>query len=251
MVWSSAEDIAEDITHSIRNGNLGYIKYLIEDMEIDVDYFIEGKISTVPIEFAASCGKLDIVKYLLENGADIGSTINSAAKQGHLDIVKYLVEEEEEYAHGGALICAARGGHLDIVKYLVEEEANVNYKDSYQRDTPIIAASSGGNLDVVKYLVEKGADINVVDSTGRSPLSASKKYLEIIKYLLEQGADANKVLETKDLNIISYFVEYGVTFDTEKLKKLIVDIAKFHQSCISARRMSDYKLREYLIEQLP
>jgi len=105
---------------------------------------------------------LDIVKYLVENKADLTAEDNQAlrwaSEEGHFDIVKYLVEngadpcaEESE-----ALVLAGEGGHLEIVKYLVENKADI----SSMEDLAISSASRNGELEVVKYLLENGADFS-------------------------------------------------------------------------------------------
>jgi ankyrin repeat protein len=82
-------------------------------------------------------GHLDVVKYLIEQGADIHAKNNEAlrnsAEKGDLDIVKYLVEHGaavhsiEDYA----LRYSAVKGHLEIVKYgYVQSRVGIiNYKN--------------------------------------------------------------------------------------------------------------------------
>ena len=55
-------------------------------------------------------------------------------ENGHLEIVKYLVENganiNEKNKDGDTpLICASINGHLEIVKYLCQNGDNVNEKD--------------------------------------------------------------------------------------------------------------------------
>ena len=44
-------------------------------------------------------GNLELVKYLIENGADVNAALLSSSKYGHLDIVKYLISLIYEYDH--------------------------------------------------------------------------------------------------------------------------------------------------------
>jgi len=73
-----------------------------------------------------------------------------AAKNGHLDVVKHLVENGADVHAAGdeALGWAAESGHLDVVKYLIENGADVHADDDYVLGW----ASRNGHLDVVKYL---------------------------------------------------------------------------------------------------
>ena len=49
-----------------------------------------------PFQYAAEYGHLEIVKFLLENGADLngneGAALSMASCNGHLDVVKFLIE---------------------------------------------------------------------------------------------------------------------------------------------------------------
>ena len=144
-------------------------KFINEENRVD-----EGK---TPLHYAAENGRLDVIKYLLGEGANVnhkvvvspygsnisGAPLHAAAVQGFLDIVKVLVEQ------GGAnielgnqndnkpLYLAAKHGHLNIVKYLVRKGANVNSKNSLG-NFPFHPAARRGYFDIVKYLVENGAE---------------------------------------------------------------------------------------------
>ena len=54
----------------------------------------------IPVSATASNGYLEVVRFLVEKGADVnvanntGSTlVNAATDNGHLDVVKFLVEK--------------------------------------------------------------------------------------------------------------------------------------------------------------
>ena len=66
-----------------------------------IDVNKHGRLSFTPLMLAAMNGNLDIVKILVENGAEVDMEVDSndsdtaivfAAKKGHLDIVEYLIE---------------------------------------------------------------------------------------------------------------------------------------------------------------
>jgi len=78
--------------------------------------------------------------------------LQGAANAGHADIVKLLLEQganpEWQCCDGGtALYLAAEKGHLDAVKALVEGGAKVLVSPS-----PLNAAMKGGHNDVVEFL---------------------------------------------------------------------------------------------------
>ena len=112
---------------------------------------------------------MDIVKFLVEKGADIN------------------VQDREGYT---ALIWAARYGHMDKVRYLVEREANVNVRNNFGY-TALLWAAINGEMDKVKFLVEHGADINIHNSEDNTALmrAVRRGNMDIISYLVEHGAD--------------------------------------------------------------
>ena len=76
-----------------------------------------------------------------------------AVYNGHLEVVKYLVENGaningNEYS---MLIETSDNGYLDIVKYLVENGANINANNNQA----LRLATNRNNIDVVNYLKDK------------------------------------------------------------------------------------------------
>jgi ankyrin repeat protein len=110
------------------------------------------------IRAASFNGHLEVVKYLVDNGADVNGGIESASKNGQFEILKYLVENGADVNHDGGWIIveASMNGHLEVVKYLVENGADVTLNDN----RAIKNASELGKMEVVKYLAEHGADID-------------------------------------------------------------------------------------------
>jgi len=114
------------------------------------------------LKYSAKNGLIEIVKYLVENGADIHTeddfSIILASENGHLEVVKYLVENGANiHIHNNEILRKeSKYGHLEIVKCLVENGANVNACN----DEALRWASYYGYFEIVKYLVKKGANIH-------------------------------------------------------------------------------------------
>ena len=81
-------------------------------------------------------GNLEVVTYLLENGADLEAIDSSSGSQA---------------LHGSVF-----ENQIEIVKYLISKKANINF---YNRNglMPIHLAAGCHNLDLVKVLLENGA----------------------------------------------------------------------------------------------
>ena len=121
----------------------------------DVDRLLNNKISSNDkLIISATYGLLKIVKYLVDNGADIHAkddlVLQVAIENGHLEIVQYLVSKgvNIHVYYDLALQWAARNGHLDIVKYLVDQGANIHAID----DWALREAEENGHDEVVAYL---------------------------------------------------------------------------------------------------
>ncbi len=74
-----------------------------------------------------------MVRYLVENGADVRANddyaIKQASKNGHLEVVRYLVENGADVRaeNDCAVKWAFEYGHSKIVSYLVEKGAPKQY----------------------------------------------------------------------------------------------------------------------------
>ena len=118
-----------------------------------------------------------------------------AASVGNFEIVKLLVEHGAQVnqvtaTNSTALRCACRNGNLDMVRYLVENGGDIRIA-AEQNDTNLLRSIANRHLNVVTYLVdEKGFDVNECDTRGRSPLymAARSGSLEITQFLLHRGA---------------------------------------------------------------
>ena len=177
-------------------------------------------------------GNLEVVKILVDNGADVNSSVSKntralilAAERDKFEIVKYLVENGadvnlRDYGNTTALMMASFE-NLEIVRYLIEKGADVNAKNN-NKYTALSQATLTGHIDIVKCLVENGIDVNSKDYFDNTALiSASENgRLNIVKYLVEHGADVNIANELNitalsiasqlgRFEVVKYLVENG------------------------------------------
>ncbi|XP_048574187.1 poly [ADP-ribose] polymerase tankyrase-2-like [Triticum urartu] len=147
---------------------------------------------------AALDGKMDVVRYLLDNGADpnkkddAGSVpLHCAAKFGHHEAARLLLSRgasvDIAYFHGTPLHIAAYYGKASVMKVLLEHHADAGADvNSTNPDTALVVATTYGLTDCMKYLLKAGADPNIPNShCGAMPiqLAAScgrRKHVELL-----------------------------------------------------------------------
>ena len=152
------------------------------------------------LHFAAENGDTDVVKFLVDHGADVKaqdtvlsrSAIHFAAENGNLECIKYLTEkgadlQDKDSFGATALHYAAKSNHLDIVKYLVGKKMDYTAKDK-RGWSAMHYAASGGSIDVVKYLLAKGLNINELNENGRTPLFFARQHRELRSFMISRGA---------------------------------------------------------------
>ncbi|KAM0147381.1 hypothetical protein ACHAPG_010622 [Botrytis cinerea] len=187
------------------------------------------------IIIASYFGLNEIVKLLLERGADIESKdskygqtpLSWAAEKGRDTVVKLLLEkgadiESKDSKYGQTpLSWAAKNGYDAVVKLLLEKGADIESKDRYGQ-TPLSWAARNGRDTVVKLLLEEGADTESKDSEyGQTPLSwaAEKGHDTVVKLLLEKGADT----ESKDSNYGQTPLSWTAKMGHDAVVKLLLE----------------------------
>jgi len=156
-----------------------------------------------PLIEAASAGHLDVVKLLVERGADVNlkgeawyTPLHCAAYYGHLDVAKFLLEHGADITpfkaqgHNTALHSAASGGHIEMAKLFVARGVDINWK-GVDEATALENAAGAGHVEMTRYLLANGADVNSRGIYGRTPLHAAafRDKVETARILLEHGAD--------------------------------------------------------------
>lgn len=143
---------------------------------------------------AAKNGDKEAAEALLDQDADYNledddglTALMFAADKGHTDIVKLLLDKGAEQ-RGMALIFAAIEGHTAIVKLLLEYKVDPNFQDPL-RVTALMVAAGEGDTDTVKLLLDKGANQDLTDDAGRTAFdwAIESGHAETAELLFEHG----------------------------------------------------------------
>ncbi|MDR1290234.1 MAG: ankyrin repeat domain-containing protein [Planctomycetaceae bacterium] len=247
IAGSFFEQICNDINeHSIPN----ILKnYKVSIPKIEIEHLKKPPVpntqpNTYELHRAAENGDFEVVKNLVEQGADVNENNKSdrtplfgAAKSGNLEVVKYLLEQGANVnaidKNGEfPLFYAAQSGNLEVVEYLVKNRAHVKAKNN-KDITPLFYAAKNGDLEIIKYLVEQGANVNAKDNLNGEishfNAACSGGHLEVVKYFVAQGLDVNvkskyyktplfNAVNSGNLATVKYLIEQGADINAKDYK---------------------------------
>jgi hypothetical protein len=111
-----------------------------------------------PMIIAAERGNVDMVKLLLQNGADVGMHGNAA------------------------LLVACQGGHRDVAQALVERGADVHV----DYDSPLMWAAQRGDAKMAAMLLDHGADPDALQGCAIR-LATTLEHVAVVDVLLRHG----------------------------------------------------------------
>lgn len=173
------------------------------------DVNIKDEAGTTPLMWAARDGFPELVKGLLEKGAEVNAKDNNgrtpliwATLRCCPEPVKWVTDKGEDvsdmelYADTPP-VEPGKNGCMPILRLLLDRGADVNTRDKYGQ-TPLMHLAERGSPEIIQALLEKGADVNVEDKAGWTALMSAAKadHLEAVRLLLDRGADINA--KTKD-----------------------------------------------------
>jgi len=202
------------------------------DMEVQV-YPATG-VGT-PLDTAAFYGRIEVVRLLLEKGANIDTTkstfagvtpLVSAAYNGHTDVMRLLLQKGASIEATTSdyittpLDTAVYRGHIEVVGLLLENGANIDATRCYDGATALHTAVEYQRTGIMRLLLEKGANIETTRSDdGATALHTAAKHLhtEAVRLLLEKGANIHAT--TKQAETALHSVFYVSKTDYERKPK--------------------------------
>ncbi|KYQ89680.1 ankyrin repeat-containing protein [Tieghemostelium lacteum] len=191
----------DEFIEECKKGSLEKIKKFIEEDKVKPDIVDEDE--RTGLHWAAAGGHLAIVQYLVNqcnqsvNTIDDGgwSPLLSATSSGHINMVKVLLEfganpNDTNDTKKSPLHYASSKNRVDIVDLLLDYGAK-SFKDSNGM-APIHRAAAIGSVEVIKRLLTKAkVNIDSQDSQGDTAahIAAESNYENVIELLLENNAD--------------------------------------------------------------
>lgn len=168
------------------------IRYLVREKGMDVDVQDENGMS--PLIYAAFFGHEDVVKELL----DLGANVNAKGHNGVTVLLAALQKAENDR----------------IARLLIDSGADVNACDG-QGLTPLMTAIYADSNEMTLYLLEKGADVGVKNAKGWTALDLAKQKgnRQLLQVLHQAGSFKNADLiyaaRTGDVNWLNEMIKGG------------------------------------------
>ncbi|KAG9405390.1 hypothetical protein AC1031_004498 [Aphanomyces cochlioides] len=139
------------------------------------------------MDYAAKCGRLDIVRYLHEHRTEgcTSHAMDQAAEHGYLDVVSFLHNNRTEGCTERALTAASLGNHLNVVEFLSSTRT-----EGWSHPETIDRLAAQGNTSMIEFVYKKdGASA----WCSKEAMSAAIAYghLDTLKYLHDKENDAS------------------------------------------------------------
>ena len=183
---------------------------------LEVDYY-----GWTPLHIAARIGNAEIVRALIDAGAQIETKIGEvryddhddwfdsrtalhlAARDGTAEAVRALIEagaDTREGEDGRTPLHIAANHSAEIVRTLIDaapDRIDARLRDKFGQ-TPLHKVGRYGSADIVRALVNIDADVNARDSNDQIPLHTIAKHgnPEVARALIQAGAN----IEARDKN---------------------------------------------------
>ncbi|XP_070841233.1 histone-lysine N-methyltransferase EHMT2 isoform X4 [Chaetodon trifascialis] len=149
-VYHTEEDGYTGLHHAAKLGNQEIVSMLLETGQVDVNAQDSG--GWTPVIWAAEHKHVDVIKALLNRGADV--TINDK----ELNV---------------CLHWAAYAGNVDIAELVLNSGCSLASVNMHG-DTPLHIAAREGYLECVTLFLSRGADIDIMNREGDTPLTLAR-----------------------------------------------------------------------------
>lgn len=141
-----------------------------------------------PIHVAVACGKLEIVRKLLDNGADPNAKTSKGIEPLKILLdtnIRYLQEEEAE--------SVSKEEDLEILKLMVRRGSDIHIRGRHSNATLLHYAILEDKPEMASFLISAGCNVNDVDKYGTTPLHNIYRNhsIECARILLESNANPN------------------------------------------------------------
>lgn len=163
------KEVAKEIQLAIESGDAERVAALIGSDKDRLN--MKTRISGTWLHVAASFGRLEIVKRLIEMGADVNAyggledstPLQQAAADGHNEVARYLLSHgarlDVSIPDRNPLFAAIIGGHKEMAELLIDAgiDTTVSYSGrSFKNRTALSFARDRGQSEIAQLLMSSG-----------------------------------------------------------------------------------------------
>jgi serine/threonine-protein phosphatase 6 regulatory ankyrin repeat subunit B len=189
------------IFNAIENNRIEDIKEWLTSYSEDINKISENNwysfTGLTPLTWAVIVGRTNIVRFLIEHGADINIKDGSGLSALSWSIIM---------------------GYPSVTKLLIEHGADLNAKDDHGKTVLMIAMLCFGKgivelnyeTEIAKHLIEHGADLNARDDYGRTALMC---LLEKVEKLAKNSKSYFSAITDEAKDIIKLLAQHGADLD--------------------------------------
>ena len=213
-------------------GDLDLVKKILEQDPSLVNQ--DDQYEWRPIFHAGLRRHYDVVKYLIDCGADLaahdGYVIHYAGEiPNNKEVVSLLIAYGGLDAHAKPSSETARQfiyavflDNVERVNAMLRDNPELVEERYARGDTALHHAARNGDLEIVKQLVDNGSDVNAIADQGHFPLycAAGHGHVETTRYLVEKGADLQARL-SDGKTVIEWLKQYA---DSDRRFKTCLDV---------------------------
>lgn len=165
---------------------------------------------TKALQIALEYGQKDLIKMLIERGADVNAILEKGQSVFHLacfkgdrDIVNLMIElggadlnKADRSKEGKTpLYIACEKNNIEVVDLLIQKGVKVNKMTTHSGKTPISMACKNNCFAIVEYLIRAKADVLIKNDDNTTPISLTTDD-KIVELLIKQGAKRPEVKAT-------------------------------------------------------
>ncbi|ATY58984.1 ankyrin 2,3 unc44 [Cordyceps militaris] len=172
---------------AIRCGNAEIVEALLES---GADHSAQDRMGCAALHEVIESGQVEIARLLLQHGANpslprplTGETpLHTAILTGSLDMVKLLVDGgadlAAEYNDFTPFLLACQDGSAKLVRWMLQNGVDVQTNINKRGLTPLHAAAMSGSDEVVKTLLQHQTPymLTVPDQYGDTPVTVASRY---------------------------------------------------------------------------
>jgi cytohesin len=152
-----------------------------------------------PLYYAADSNKMDVVKLLVEAGANVNAgqwpPLPTAVGEKNMGMVEYLIDHgaDVDFNDGGwTLLMESFSSGKEMVKLLIDRGADIHVRCEWVGGvTALHRAIRYSYRDIAELLIQRGLDVNAGPWTPLHVAADEKDRLEMTEFLIQKGADVN------------------------------------------------------------